>query len=96
MSQIAHRLPMIDKAIWDKVGDLDAPITKKKHARCGTERGDVRSTNIPDDVVLEIRRLHEKDRWTYKQLLEHFPQYSRTWMRSVLDYDLRANLKVAA
>lgn len=94
MTQIAHRFPTIDKAIWNKAGDLDKPIANAKRARRGAVRGETRSTKIPDEIVLEIRRLHEIERWALKRLLGAFPQYSRTWICRVLGYELRANLRV--
>lgn len=47
---------------------------------------------IPDEVVLAIRTMHEIDRKTYTQVIAAYPQYSKHYVRSILNYELRAHL----
>lgn len=86
---IIHRFPEIDRAIWKKAGDLDAPIVRKN--------GQGRHHNnhkVPDETVLAIRRMHEIDRKPLHIVMRAYPELSETYLRSLLSYQLRANLRV--
>lgn len=87
---IVHRLPEIDKAIWKKAGDLNSPVATRKG-----QRGRASHATIPDTVVAEIRFMHECGRKSTNQVCAMYPQYSKTWIRNVLDYVLRPTVKAS-
>lgn len=87
---IVHRFPPIDVAIWNHVGDLDA---NRKEKAQGVGRGH-HNIKIPDEVILAMRQMHEIDRKTIRQVEESYPHVSINYVRRVLGYELRANLKV--
>ena len=61
--------------------------------RSGKERRNNAPIKVPDEVVIEMRRLHEKDRRTHLQVHAAYPQYSKEYVRSILGYIIRAHLK---
>lgn len=85
---IIHRFPAIDQAIWNKAGDLDAPIEKK------LEQGRHHHVTIPDATILEMRRLHEIERKTIQQVQKMYPDINGDYVRNVLSYIVRTNLRV--
>lgn len=89
---IVHILPEIDGAIWKA---LDAkPAVKPKQKRQGAERGPQPMNNkVSDDVVRAMRRMHEIDRKTIRQVAQAFPGYSSQYVRRILGYEIRCTLK---
>lgn len=50
---------------------------------------------VPDAHILDMRRKHEVDGLTHRQVMEAYPQYSEKYVRAVLNYILRAHLRVS-
>lgn len=85
-----HLLPSIDPVLWKKAGDHEA----KQHGRGkGTGRHHNNAT-IPAETILAMRRMHEIERKTHQQVQRAFPDLQAEYVRRVLDYELRANLRV--
>jgi hypothetical protein len=86
---IIHLLPGIDQTIWNKAGDLGhQPKQKRKRGQHHNR------AVVPDAVILEMRRMHEIERKTSLQVCSSFPQFTERYVRSVLGYLVRANLRV--
>lgn len=85
---IIHLLPEISCA-------KNAPATKKKR-RKKTVAGQAGQGNvkISSEVVLGIRRMAEIERKTLRQIEKEFPMLSNKYIVSVIEYTIRANLKV--
>jgi hypothetical protein len=89
MTQIVHRLPMIDKAIWKNAGDLDKPIAKQGRGRSS-------HCTIPDAVIAKMRHMHEVERMPAMQVIDAYPQHSRSYVRNVLGYVTRPHVRPCA
>lgn len=83
MGQVIHLLPTIDRAIWNKVDKGAKPLPGRR-GKC----------TVPAETILAMRRAHEIERKTIQQVKDQFPQYSNEYVRSVLSYLIRANLRV--
>lgn len=86
---IIHLLPELERTIWNKAGDLGSRA-KPKRKPGQHHNGAV----VPDAVILEMRRLHEIERKTMLEVCAVYPQFSQRYVRDVLGYILRANLRV--
>lgn len=67
----------------DKVPSEKAPVKEKKRGR---------PIKIADEVVLEIRRLHELEGWTKSQIESKFPSIRPKTISQFLSYQTRGNL----
>lgn len=47
---------------------------------------------VPNEVIVEMRRLHEVERLTVKQVQDRYPEYSTNYVKNVLQYIVRAKL----
>lgn len=74
--------------VQNKNGGIHLLDNKGKEERRGRTTHHV----IPDEVVLAIRTMHEIDRKTYNQVIAAYSQYSKHYIRSILNYELRAHL----
>lgn len=88
---IIHLLPEIDRAIWNKAGDHE----KEKNGGAGRGRHH-NTAKVPNEVILAMRRMHEVERASLREVQRAFPSYRERYVRNVLEYVIRANLRVAA
>ena len=58
------------------------------------QRGRQSKTTVPDAVILEIRTRHEIERLTTNQIYAAYPEYSKHYLRQIMEYTLRAKLTV--
>jgi hypothetical protein len=54
-----------------------------------------RKNSVPDEHVADMRYLHEEERKTHAQVRAKYSQYSKSYVRSVLEYAVRADVKPA-
>ena len=84
---IIHLLPEIDLRIWKKVGNHDA-------AKKGQQGRHHNAARIPDETILAMRRMHEIERAPLKAVQAAYPWINANYVRNVLNYIARANLRV--
>ncbi len=58
------------------------------------ERKIGRKIKVPDETILAIRRMSEIERRPLDVILEMYPQLSRHYLRSVLGYMIRCDLRI--
>lgn len=56
------------------------------------EKGKGRPIKIADEIVLAMRRLHERDGWTHRQIEAAYPDIRPDTIRQFLSYQTRGNL----
>lgn len=49
---------------------------------------------VPDEIILDMRRKHEIERMPHWQVMDAYPQYPKEYVRRVLNYILRAHLRL--
>lgn len=57
------------------------------------EPGRKGKVTIPNEVVLEMRRMYEKENKSYREVCQKFPELDPQYVRRILEYVLRSNLK---
>lgn len=51
-------------------------------------------SKVPDEHVLDMRRKHELESYSQRQVERAYPQYSESYIRNILAYTYRTHLRV--
>lgn len=86
MTTIIHLLPEIDKSVWKKGG------TAKKKRLAGKSHHN--NAKIPDETILAMRRMYEIEGKPMRAVAAAFPEVSECYVKSILLYVCRINLRV--
>ena len=89
---VIHLLPPIEDAIW-KAADAP-PRPKRKPGKHGSARGPQPAKNrVPDEIIIAMRRMHEKEGKSYRQVEAAYPYMRARYVRDVLEYIIRRTLR---
>lgn len=67
----------------------------KKKKKEGRDRYIGRWAKYPDEDILTMRRQSEINRKTFQEICGNFPTYQKKYIREVLEYTIRAHLRVS-
>lgn len=84
---IIHTLPEIDAPAWKKVGNHDKP----KRGVPGRHHNNIK---VPPETILAMRRMHEIEGKSLRQVQLAHPELQAGYVRSVIEYRIRGNLRV--
>jgi hypothetical protein len=85
MSQIIHLLPMIDPAATKRAG-VGAPVSHQRKRQ--------RPIKFSDEVILDVRRMYEREGKCTKAIHEKYPYLSIDYITQIIKYQSRANLRI--
>lgn len=84
-----YNTPVLYGQLYRMIIKHDVPTPRKQPRKPPSGK-----KKIPDDVILEIRRLHEGQAISRKELCQRFAEHdiSDDYMRRILDYTTRSRL----
>ena len=81
MTQVVYVLPKLE------IRDNTKTKIRKHRQKYGAGAG---KCTVTDEEVLAMRRMHQIDRMTIQQVARRFSQFTENYVRSILDYSIRA------